>query len=407
MNARVEIQQESRMDMFVFAQTNSEALGWLRRALTSLGPVESATLDSRELMEQATHLLPSAVFIEFSDQATARASSLVAALREANYAPQIIAVGRASDRNSTLAALRAGVQQFIDLDADADEAVAITKQVLVRNTETVRQRGKVLALLGARAGMGVSALAANLVVRMRERGMSEDEQVALLDFGMPLADSMLYLDIKSGFHLVDAVRNLRRLDRTMIQSALTRHPSGVAVLPLPANVADLRDVTHGSAIALIERLRSYFDHQVLDLGGFSNTEFVTQTVKTVDETWLVCDQSAASILSTVDLVRSLRERGVDPKRLHLILGRYDSRIAINGAALEKRVGVPLLGVLPSCPAQMVGALNAGRLLVKEAARSAYAREVERLVNLSMAPEGEGMSVLERLKQMFSSERGRP
>ena len=405
MNARVELTEETTMDMFVFAQTNGEALEWMRQALRGLGPVEPAPLDSANLIDQATHLLPSVVFIDFTDQSSQRAVALVTALRESGTAPQIIAVGRASDRGSALAALRAGVQQFIDLDAGHEEAVQITRQVLVHHTETPRQRGRVLALLGARAGLGVSALAANLAVRVREQGASDDRQVALLDFGMPVADSMLYLDIKSGFHLVDAVRNLRRLDRTMIQSALTRHSSGIAVLPLPSNVADLRDISYKGAIALVDRLRSYFDEQILDLGGFANVEFVTQTVRSVDRTWIVCDQSAASILSTAELVRSLKDRGVEQDTLHLVVGRFDSRVSVSASALEKRIGLPVAGVLPSCPVQMVGSLNAGKLLVKELPRSPYAREIDRLIGrLHPAAASSASSLMHRLGAMFTSDR---
>ena len=444
MNARVEVIEETTMDMFVFAQTNGEALDWLRQALRGLGPVEPAPLDSASLIDQATHLLPSVVFIDFTDQSTLRAVALVTALRESGTAPQIIAVGRASDRGSALAALRAGVQQFIDLDASQEEAVQITRQVLVHHTETPRQRGRVLALLGARAGLGVTALAANLAVRVRERGASDDRQVALLDFGMPVADSMLYLDIKSGFHLVDAVRNLRRLDRTMIQSALTRHSSGIAVLPLPSNVADLRDITYKGAIALVDRLRSYFDEQILDLGGFANLEFVTQTVRSVDHTWIICDQSAASILSTAELVRSLKERGVEQDTVQLrsvdhtwiicdqsaasilstaelvrslkergveqdtvqlVVGRYDSRVSVSASALGKRIGLTVAGVLPSCPVQMIGALNAGKLLVRESPRSPYAREVEHLIErLHPSAAASGSSLLQRMRAMLNSDR---
>ena len=37
MNARAPLSEESTIDMFVFAQTNGEALDWLRRALQTLG----------------------------------------------------------------------------------------------------------------------------------------------------------------------------------------------------------------------------------------------------------------------------------------------------------------------------------------------------------------------------------
>jgi hypothetical protein len=147
--------------------------------------------------------------------------------------------------------------------------------------------------------------------------------VALLDLGLPARDGLLYLDTQSGFSFVDGVRNLRRLDQTLLHTALAHHSSGVAVLPLPASLAQVREISHADSVALIKRLTDFFDFQIADLGGFSTIDFVAQTVREAQRTWVVCDQSIGAIVSTANLLKDLRTREVDTTHLSLVVNKFD------------------------------------------------------------------------------------
>ncbi len=89
---------------------------------------------------------------------------------------QIVALGSLAEPESALAALRAGVRDFIDLSAPAEDALRITRQVLDNIVEPVSRHGQVTALLGARIGMGVSTLAANLSVMLQRRDVAQGRQ---------------------------------------------------------------------------------------------------------------------------------------------------------------------------------------------------------------------------------------
>jgi len=84
------------------------------------------------------------------------------------------------------------------------------------------------------------------------------------------------LDTQSEFNFVDAVRNLRRFDQTFVHTAFGRHVSGLAVTTLPPDLTAMREVSYASAVNLVNRLRTFFDHQIVDLGGFTNLEFVAR-----------------------------------------------------------------------------------------------------------------------------------
>jgi pilus assembly protein CpaE len=246
-------------------------------------------------------------------------------------------------------------------------------------------------LLGARVGMGVSTLAANLAVRVQKRGAAALKTSALLDLGIPAADSSVLLDTQGEFNFVDAVRNLRRFDQTFVHTAFGRHASGLAVTTLPADLTAMREVSYASAVNLVNRLRTFFDHQIVDLGGFTNLEFVAQMVRAADNAWLVCDPNVASVVSAMELLEGLRVHDADarvsrdreaanaPQKLHLVVNKFDPTLQFGAGQIAERLGLPLLAVLPARALALGRAVNQGRLLADIAERDAYVRALDPLI----------------------------
>ncbi|WP_321792015.1 fimbrial protein [Burkholderia pyrrocinia] len=416
MNARIQSLCEPAVtDYFVCASQQEAHVRWLADTLVSAGAVEAASLEPGVLAQRITGLNPALVFIDFSDGSTA-ASIAAAAVRATHPGLPIVALGSLAQPESTLAALRAGVRDFIDVSAPAEEALRTTRGLLANVAEPASRHGKLVALLGARAGMGVSTLAANLAVWLQKRaaspgggGTPAGRQTALVDLGLPAGDGALFLNTRCEFHFIDAVHNLRRIDRTFVNTALTRHESGVALTTLPADLGGLRDVSYASCAGLLNRFRAFFDQQIVDLGGFSNREFVAQITSSADEAWLVCDQGVASIVSAADLLTGLRDAGVDTDCIRLVVNQYDAALDLTPAQIAERLGLSLVGTLPSRRVAIGHAANQGRLIVDMAERDPYVRALEslaaRLPGVSVrsaAPRpASGLSALKRFIQPSS------
>ena len=418
MNGRTESLCEPAVtDYFVCASSQDRHVRWLADTLVSAGAVEAASLEPGALAQRITGLNPALVFIDFSE-GSAAASAAAAAVRASYPGLPVVALGSLAQPESTLAALRAGVRDFIDVSASAEDALHTTRGLLAHVGEPVSRHGKLVTLLGARAGMGVSTLAANLAVWLQKHaavtgtdavpagGAAVGRQTALVDLGLPAGDGALFLNTRCEFHFVDAVHNLRRIDRTFVNTALTRHSSGVALTTLPADLGGLRDVSYAACVGLLNRFRAFFDQQVVDLGGFSNHEFVAQIAASADEAWLVCDQGVASIVSAADLLTGLRDTGVDVDRVRLVVNQYDPALDLTPAQIAERLGLSLVGTLPSRRVAIGHAANQGRLIVDAAERDPYVRALESLaarlpgVATSSRPAA-GLSVLKRFIQPSS------
>lgn len=368
---------------------------WLARALGTLGRIEPAPFDPVALVPRIAALGAKLVFIDFghapleAPQASVEsATAMAAAVRDAFPGFIIVALGSLQHSDSAIAALRAGVRDFIDVEGNPEEAVRITKQLLEQASLSTQARrapnrhGKITVLLGARIGVGVSTLAANLAVRLQKRDNAASRTAALIDLGIPAADSLVLLDTHSEFNFVDAVRNLRRFDQTFVHTAFGRHTSGLALTTLPSDLTFMREVSYASAVSLLNRLRTFFDHQLVDLGGFTNLEFVSQMVRAADDVWLVCDPNVASAVSAVELLEGLREHDMQadtPSKLNLVVNKFDDTLHFGAGQIAARLGLPLLAVLPARAQALGRAVNQGKLLADTALRDPYVRALDALL----------------------------
>ena len=413
MNARAQMSTERTVaDSFVFASANDAHARWVAHTLGFIGKVETVALDPALVAQQISQNMPSLLLIDFSHgghfrgaHAQGSAASAVAAAAHAAFAGlQIIAVGTLAEPESAISALRAGVRDFVDAGGDSEDALRIVRQVLDNRVEPVSRHGRLTVLLGARPGMGVTTLAAGLCVLLARKGAALNRHAALLDLGLPAGDGALLLNAANGFSFVDAVRNLRRFDQTFVHTALARHESGLALTTLPADPGALREVSYQSAVALLTRLRAFFDQQVVDLGGFSNAEFIFEVARAADQAWLVCDQSVASIVAASRQLEMLRDGGVENANLRLVINQYEADIDLSAAQIAERLNIELAGVLPARRVALCQAANRGQLLVDSAPRDAYVRALDALaaqLDGMRTPEAKKFDLLRRpLRGLF-------
>lgn len=389
MNARAQTSIEGErasVEHFVFASSDPNNIRWLADALAQTGVLEPTPYDAAALSQRIAALRPSIVFVDFSGGLNDLATRAVHTARAVAPHLPIVAVGKLAEPEGAIAALRAGVRDFIDVAASPLDATRIAREALENVARSATRHGRLTVLLGARIGVGVSTFAAHLGVALQKRA----RQAALVDLGLPAGDSMLYLDTRSEFDFAEAVRNLRRFDDTFVHTALARHASGLALTTLSPDLSTLRSVSYASSVALLARLRAFFDQQIVDLGGFSNHEFVAQVAQAADEVWLVCDPAIASVVSAVDLLRELAAFDLDTGRIGIVVTKYDARLGLTAEQIAARLALPLIATLPSRRVPLAQAANQGKLLAQTNERDPYVRAIDALAQrLAPADEGAG------------------
>jgi len=260
-------------------------------------------------------------------------------------------------------------------------------------------------LLGARPGVGASTLAVHLAHMAQDRlkqahgaramanggkgakvaaaesgaSLPLSSRVALMDLGWPVGDCQLYLNIGGEFDFSEAARNLRRLDSTLLGSAMPHTPNGLSVLSLPRDLSQMRDVSQSDSLLVFERMRQHFGVVIADSGGFTNPEFVAGLARASEQNWIVTDQSVGALVSLAGLLQELEQLHVDRRTLGLIVNRYDERYGMTAQQIAERFQLELVGTLPDRTLALMVCTNQGHLLHEDAERDIYVRAVQGLV----------------------------
>ncbi|MCD2512150.1 AAA family ATPase [Comamonas endophytica] len=344
---------------------------------------------------------PYAVLIQFDPCCIDAAVALSAQLQQ--HYPQIprLAIGRTRHAQCVLAALRTGVQDFLDIDGSVDTAQQVVRHLLSSPPSAGLHisRAPQTAIISARAGLGCSLLAAHLGTHLQARlqqpahpagdalstdakGVTQEALASLLiELGHPGGDCAIYLDTPGEFGFADAVHQQRRLDRRMAQSAIARHASGLRLLTLARAP---HDCPSSEVQALLNRLGHYFRHIVLDLGACQSPQMLKDVLPSASEIWVVCDQSVASVVGTAELLQQLQQLAVPRERLRLIVGRHDRRLELSAQQIARQLQLPLLAQLPERRRELAEVVNQGLLFPAQRRREPYVQAVAQLVDHLLA-----------------------
>jgi len=396
---------------FLFLSRDNDVAQQLGQAIGDLGLLTQEMPPADALAQRLAEIQPQAVFLDFTvdpaDPGRLLASADLARIL-ARVAPSVprVAVGRVAQPDGAIAALRAGVSDFVDPAVSPDEVRGVVQRlVLDRRSAPGRGPARSIVLVGARAGVGTSTLAVHAaglvqerlaqVVQMRQPDPAARaaragdllatqlrlaDRVCVLDLGYPLGDCLLYLNISSEFDFAEGVRNLGRLDGTLLNSALARTPSGICALGLPRDLAQMRGLSPSDSLMLVERLRQHCGLLLTDAGGCPDPEFTAKLARAACEVWLVTDQSVSALVALADTLRDLERHHVDRASLRLVVNRYDERYGMDAAQIAERFSLPLAGTLPDRTLPLMACLNQGRLLHQQAERDVYVRAVQQLVD---------------------------
>ncbi len=231
------------------------------------------------------------------------------------------------------------------------------------------ERGRVLAIFSTKGGSGKSMVATNMAVALARRST---RPVALVDGHLQFGDVAVMLKMAAERTVADAIDQIDRLDAAMMQNILMEHaPSGLLVLPAPMEPAFAEQVSGAEMTRLLEVLRSFCSHVVVDLPAMFD-EKVLAILEDADDVVLVAGLDIPNIknvkigLHTLDLV------GIPSERLHLVLNRSDSKVKLDVSEVERTLGIEAEARVPSDVVVPIS-VNKGSPVVLSAPRSGVSR----------------------------------
>ncbi|MDD5247394.1 MAG: hypothetical protein PHY45_00315 [Rhodocyclaceae bacterium] len=366
---------------FVIVSAQETFARWLTNLLRDQG--ETTVVDALAL-ERVLQLVDVTgtrlVFVSLSHDGLRQETAFLEALAAAKPLLPIIAVAEAPDHVLLLAALRSGARDFITPESRPEDAITVIRHTLDRTHSLAvspGENGWAAAVISARPGGDAPMFALHLALAIQ--AISPQHKTLLLDLGAPPADTLLFLGVKSSYTFVDAVRSLRRLDATLIETAFGKHKSGLRLLSMPEDPhLSARDITSADVYVLLGTLRRYFTHVVINLGGVPASDFLYLSVGRVDRVVLIAEQSLPSCKQNMALLQHLRDNKIDLANVRLVVDHYLSKMPPDADSVAKGMGLPLLATLPSSGLARLAVMNSGESMFDTSPRDNYAIGIRRL-----------------------------
>lgn len=282
----------------------------LKRSLDNVATVLHANPLTDSVMALANQFSPDLVVVD-SDARNGIATTYERISEVRRLFPEVplIVIGNETGAQLILTAMRAGAEDFLDHDASEQEIKSLVLRHLNKNT-VVRKpsRSRSISILSATGSDENHDLGVNIAALIASQQTPEHSAI-FVDLSIPCGASAIALDLKAQFFVPDAVKDITRLDRVLLDSAVARCPrSGLYLLPLGDKDEDLRSSIEVQDIrTLIDMLRSLYDVVVVHYGLFSTHESLLSQIDGSSLALLGCNQRFSSVRASNDLLKAIRK----------------------------------------------------------------------------------------------------
>lgn len=290
--------------------------------------------------------------------------------------PGTAAIGVApnKDADTVIAAMRAGVLEFLVAPLDPAEVSQAVQRVLSHVT-TPTEQGRILTVYSAKGGLGTTTLAASLAWALAHRPGSP--RVVLVDFTTTGAGLRVMLDLQPMYDLGSIANRAGKIDKDFLTSCLVGHDEGVQVLAAAEELdaADPLDVA--TAGRVLELLRSQFDYVVVD----TDHHFADQTLAALDSAdriLLVTQADVSALRSTQRTLGVFTRLGYVGEKVSVVINRRTDRDRVSVGDAERVLGLPADNKLPNDYASCADAITYGRFVQQQEPSSPLVSAINRM-----------------------------
>jgi pilus assembly protein CpaE len=281
------------------------------------------------------------------------------------------------------AALRTGYRDVVESPLTVrkvNDALALVDRLQRRDEEAESSRsriGKVVTIMSPKGGAGKTMTSTNVALTLAS--YTDPSRVVIFDADLQFGDVCISLQVEPKHTIVDAARDVDKLDEPMLESLLARHRSGMRVLSAPLEPSLADEVSTQVVVKSIGMLKRMFDYVIIDTAPFLD-EPVLSILERSDAVLLVVDMDLPSVKNAKLALDTLRLIKFPFEKIKLILNRVNSKARLDVEELERSLGLEVMGAISS-DKLVPRSVNEGEPVVSLYPRSRVARDLRAVARL--------------------------
>ena len=305
-----------------------------------------------------------------------------------DVAAEVFLISENPDPAVLMRAIKTGTKEFFTLPLKEGEVKQALKKFKQKIKSADRKNspkiGQIITIIGSKGGIGTTTVAVNLAVDLARK--KSVKSVALIDMNMMFGEVPLFLEMKPGFHWGEITRNISRLDSTFLMDSLSKHSSGVYVLPSPGSLSSSESEAPEKIGLLVGFMQKLFDFVVID-GGQSVNEFSLKIVEMSDYILLISLLSLPCLSNTNKLLKSFSDFGFLPeKRIKIVINRYLKNSAISLKDAETSINRKIFWTITNDYMATISAINNGKPLSDIAPKAEITKNLKALSDMFIQEE---------------------
>jgi pilus assembly protein CpaE len=147
---------------------------------------------------------------------------------------KVIAMHATADPKIILAAMRAGANEFLHPPLDESLPAALERILSAADVDEVpATRGRIIGFLSAKGGCGATTIACHIASEIHHQTR---KSVLLADLDLISGLVGFLMKAPSSYSILDAIKNLARLDESLWRALVVEQRPGLSVIPSPTTI---------------------------------------------------------------------------------------------------------------------------------------------------------------------------
>lgn len=229
-------------------------------------------------------------------------------------------------------------------------------QVLEGAARNSTGRGRVVAVVGAKGGVGTTTMATHLAMDHVEH--HPEQKVCLVDVDVEKGDIGAILEVRQSVSIADLAKVSTDLSTTAVADAVIQHESGVHILLAPLDVREAELVTAAALRSIVAMLRREFAVVFIDGGGHVSPSQAA-VIEIADETLVVTTSDVLSIRGLRRRMIAWEALGVrEEAAFRVIVNKVDKASLFPSSSVPKLTTAQVLQTeIPHSPRVIESAMN--------------------------------------------------
>jgi pilus assembly protein CpaE len=230
----------------------------------------------------------------------------------------------------------------------------------------------VLTVFSTKGGSGKTVVATNLAVCFARQG----QRTLLVDLDLHSGDDALVLGLSPRWTVLDLVQSPGDLDIEKLAGFVTRHSSGVDVLPAPTRPDEEELVAIDRLEPLLDVARNSYDVVVID----TSSQFAPSTLLAIDNTdtlLLVGASDVPTIKSLKIALETLELLEVALTDVRILMNRSGAKVGLEDRDVARTLRRDITYTLPSDKAVPIS-VNRGQPVVIDNPRSRVGKALQEM-----------------------------